>query len=407
MRVFDIFRKKAAAPEKKGVNESLGRLIEALSGDGVASGVVVSESTAVQVATVSACINLIASDVATLPLKVKKGVGGRLDDMPNSPEWLLLMSRPNPEHTAFEFRQMVTSQAVLRGTGYAFKMRNGKGETRELWPLMTREVQPRRIKNRVVYQVNAYDGFISGEFPAERFLRVRNMMWDGMVGLDRLNTARESIGLASAAAGTQGKAFSNGTRMPGYWTTDQPLDDEAVSRLAAQLQAATTGGNQYKSPLVDMGINYKTTGQNFEEAQLVEARKHQIIEVCAAFGVVPAVLGIDDKTQAFASVEAMMRWHLQHTLRPWLTAWEQALDRDVLDGAEGPLYAKFDTADMEKASTADRAQSYRDLVELGVMTRNEARALEGLPALEGLDEPLTPMNMQGGAEQGAEDEQES
>ena len=51
----------------------------------------------------------------------------------------------------------------------------------------------------------------------------------------------------------------------------------------------------------------------------------------------------------------------------------------------------------------------RDLVELGVMTRNEARRLEGLPALPGLDEPLTPLNMQGGepaaarVDQGGED----
>lgn len=406
MGVFDIFSRKSAAPEKKGINESLGRLIEALSGDGIASGVVVTESTAVQVATVAACLNLIASDVATLPLKVKKQAGSRLDDATDRPEWSLLMSRPNPDHTAYEFRQMVTAQAVLRGTGYAFKMRNSAGETRELWPLMTREVQPRRVGTRLVYHVNAYDGAIAGEFEANRLLRVRNMMWDGMTGLDRLKTARENIGLASAAAGTQGKAFSNGTRMPGYWTTDNSLDDEAVERLAEQLQAATTGSNAYKSPLVDMGVNYKPTGQSFQDAQLVEARKHQIIEVCAAFGVVPAVLGIDDKTQAFASVEAMMRWHLQHTLRPWLTAWEQALDRDVLDGADGPYMAKFDTSDMEKASTADRAQSYRDLVELGVMTRNEARALEGLPPLEGLDEPLTPLNMQDGTKKEAGNGQE-
>lgn len=396
MGFFDIFRRDA--PEQKGANDSLARLIAAVGGGGVSAGVVVNEDTALKVATVSACVNLIASDVATLPLKVKQMNGENMADAVKSPSYNLLMRRPNPVHTAFEFRQMVTAQAVLRGNGYAFKIRNGRGETRELWPLMNREVGVRREGMRLIYDVTAYDGQIIGEFTSDRILHIRNMSWDGMTGLDRLSTARDNIGLASAAAGTQSKAFQNGTRMPGYWGTEQELDDESLSRLAEQLVASSTGENQYKSPLLDMGLTYNTTGQSLQDAQLVEARKHQIVEVCAAFGVVPAVLGIDDKTQAFASVEAMMRWHLQHTLRPWLTAWEQALDRDVLDGAEGPIFAKFDTSDMEKASTKERAESYRNLVELGVMTRNEARRLEGLPPLDGLDEPLTPMNMTEGQE---------
>lgn len=350
------------------------------------AGVAVNETTALQVSTVAACVMLIANDVATLPLHVRRHREGGSKLAATAPEFDLLFRQPNEWQTAFEFRQMMTAQAVLRGNAYAYKVFNGAGRVAELWPLMASECQPNRQRGVISYDVTAFDGSLRGKFPRERIMHLRGFTWDGWRGVDRVDSARDTIGLASAAAGTQAKSFANGNRMPGYWTTDEYLRDEQLNRLVDQLITATTGDNQYKSPILDAGLKYQSSGQNFDEAQLVETRKHQIVEVCAAFNVVPAVLGIDDKTQAFASVEAMMRWHLQHTLRPWLTMWEQAIDRDVLDTARGPLFAKFDTSEMEKASTKERAESYTALLENLVMFPNEARELEGLPRIDGLDE---------------------
>lgn len=402
MGVWDFLRRKTGPAEKK--STPLERLVMRGEGGGQSSsGAIVNETSALRVAAAAACTVLIANDVAALPLKVKRQSKDRLEDANDRPEYGLLLKKPNPMHTGFEFRQMMTAQAVLRGNAYAYINRAGNGRIMELWPLKASEVTVTRQGWELMYTLAAYDGQLSGNFTSRDIMHLRGVMWDGMVGLDRLDTARDAIGLASAAEGTQAKAFKNGNRMTGYWSTDGVLQTEQYDRLADELWRSTTGENTYKSPLLDGGVSWHSSSSNFNDAQMVETRKQQIVEVCAHFNVAPAVLGLDDKTQAFASVEAMMRWHLQHTLRPWLTAWEQAIDRDLLDGASGPLMAKFDTSDLEKASTADRAQSYRDLVELGIMTRNEARALEGLPALDGLDEPLTPLNM-GGAGDGGEDE---
>lgn len=367
-------------------SESLNAILRWLkSGSETTAGYDVSESSALAVQTVLACVQLIANDVATLPLKVRRAGGSEMQDAPEVPEWRLLLRRPNEWQTAFEFRQMMTAQALLRGDAYAFKVMAGDDRVKELWPLRRGEVTVERRGFELAYHVNAYEGSISGRFGRERILHLRGFTWDGATGLDRMHLMRDAIGVSGAAQGAQGRSFKNGVRMPGYWSTEQGLSDEALDNLAAALAAQTSGDAQWRSPILDSGLTWKATAQNFDEAQLIETRRHQMIEICSGFGVVPAVLGIDDKTQAFASVEAMMRWHLQHTLRPWLMAWEQALDRDVLDDA-GPLFARFDTADMEKASTRERAESYRDLLETLVLMPNEARALEGLPRIAGLDE---------------------
>ena len=111
-----------------------------------------------------------------------------------------------------------------------------------------------------------------------------------------------------------------------------------------------------------------------------------------------------DKTATYASAEAFFTAHVRHTLGPWIQHWEQVLDRDLLDGFDGPLFAKFDTRELTKANTADREKFYRTVAEMGIYTRNEIRELEGLEPLPGLDEPLTPMNMTQGGEGDAEED---
>lgn len=363
------------------------------SAGGSTAGVVVNEKTAFNVSAVSACVGLIASDVASLPFEVRRETGDATAPERGHPVDTILRRKPNSWQTPFEFRGMMTAHAVLRGNAYAFKVRTGDGITQELWPLQPKEVEPFiDSKGDIKYRIQAYEGRFSGEFSRDNLLHLRGLTWDGLKGMDKLATANDNIGLAGAAGKTQSLAFKNGSRLPGLLTTPESLSDEQMNKIAEGWAARSSGDNQWKTPLLDGGMDYKTVSNNAKDSQLIETRKHQIVEICAQFGVSPAVLGIDDKTQAFASVEAMMRWHLQHTLNPWLVCWAQCVDRDLLDG-EGPLFAKFDTRELTKPTTKERAESYRALVELGIMTRNEARELEGLAPLAGLDEPLTPMNM--------------
>ena len=394
MGLLDYFRREPEAETKSRTLDQIIRDYHAMNP--ASGGVIVNETTALKVSTVMACVQLVANDVAKLPMALKlRQADGSLVQPPNRRNKLPLVERaPNEWQTCFDMVQMMTAQAMLRGEAFAYKGIDRAGNLRALYPLTRSEVSVEWEQMTPLYHVSAYDGGISGVFERSRIVHLRGFSWDGKGGLDRVFTARDSIGLAAAAEGIQGSALKNGNRMPGYWTTDGTLTDEQIDRIVAQLVAQTSGKNAFKSPVLDAGLKYATTGQSFEDSQLIETRKHQIVEVCAAFGVLPSVLGIDDKTQAFASVEAMMAAHVKRTLWPWLRAWEGALDRDLLD-RDGPLCVKFDTSELEKATTAERAESYRTLVELGIMTRNEARDREGLPRLEGLDEPLTPLNMQG------------
>lgn len=55
---------------------------------------------------------------------------------------------------------------------------------------------------------------------------------------------------------------------------------------------------------------------------------------------------------------------------------------------------RFNTSAFLRGDTKSRYGAYKDGILTGFLTRNEARQLENLPQLQGLDDPLQPLNME-------------
>jgi Phage-related protein len=196
MGLFDWFRRDPlpAVPEQK--NETLNRLLDYVAGSATSeAGVVVNENTALRVSAALACVSLIANDVATLPVLIKRDRGDGRVDVERVPAIARLLRQPNDLHSGFEFRQMMTAQAVLRGNAYAFKARNAAGRIVQLWPLMASEVQPRREGFKLIYEVSAYEGRLTGQYDQQSIFHLRGLMWDGIAGLNRLTTGVNALGL--------------------------------------------------------------------------------------------------------------------------------------------------------------------------------------------------------------------
>ena len=198
---------------------------------------------------------------------------------------------------------------------------------------------------------------------------------------------------------------ANGLKTSGTYSVEGALSAEQHERLSGFLKRKTGPENAGIPLVLDRSAKWQSTAITGVDAQHVETRRLQIEEVCRAYGVFPIMVGHSDKASTFASSEAFFSAHVKHTLAPWHRAWANRIDEMLLDGA-GPLFAEFDTRYLTQGSMVDRAQWARTMVEMGIYTRNEIRDFEGLDPLDGLDEPLTPLNMtQGASEQGVEDDQ--
>jgi hypothetical protein len=73
------------------------------SGEPTASGEIISESNALSISTVYACIRLIAESISTLPVKVYSIDGQRKNEAVDHSYYYLLANQPNPEMSAGTF----------------------------------------------------------------------------------------------------------------------------------------------------------------------------------------------------------------------------------------------------------------------------------------------------------------
>jgi len=80
------------------------------------------------------------------------------------------------------------------------------------------------------------------------------------------------------------------------------------------------------------------------------------------------------------------------TMLPWATLWESSIGFFLL-GPDEDLEPDFDHKPMMRGDGQARAERISKLVTAGVMTRNEGREEEGYDPIDGLDEPLRPLNM--------------
>ena len=393
--------------ERKAAQLTYDQIADLLDGGGAyrVAGLTVNTKTALQVATVLACVRAIADGCATPKLNIyREAKEKRRELATNIPEFRLLARRPNEWQTSFEWRRMMTLHAALHGAGLSIKVRGENRRVRELIPVAPGYWQVERLSRyELLYTCRDELGTI-GQFGPEDVFLLPNVQWEWVRSLSALSLARSSIGLAMASERSHAAFHENGVRPSGVYSVEGGLSPEQHERLQKHLVKHQSGVDKTGLPLVlDRAAKWVSTRMTGADAQHVETRRLQVEEICRAFGVFPIMIGHSDKAATFASSEAFFAAHVKHTLAPWHEAWTQRIDEMLLDGA-GPLWAEFDTRYLIAGSMKDRAVWARTMGEMGIYTRNELRDEEGKDPLPGLDEPLTPLNMSGGGEPPADDE---
>lgn len=374
----------------------------------VKAGVKVGRVQALQVATVFACLRVLGEGVAQVPWKLMRKEGRDINPATDHPLYDLLAHQPNEWMDSFQLRELMTWHAALCGAGYVYKVMGGGGRILELIPLAAGSVTPKQAADyTLTYEVVAPSGQRQ-TFPASTIWAVRGPSWNGFEGLEVLKLAREAIGLSIAAEEHHSRVHANSAVPSGLYSVDGNLTPEQHSKLTDWLNKEYGGLANLAKPLVlDRGAKF--TPYNFKgvDIQHLETRLHQIGEICRFMRVLPIMVGYADKAMTFASAEQMFLAHLVHTLMPWYTRFEQSADASLVSRQErkAGYYTKFHERGLLRGAMKDEGDYLSKLVERGILTRNEARALMERNPIDGLDVPLTPINLTGdaGGNQGSAD----
>lgn len=367
---------------------------EIYGGKSSRSGATVNAATALEVSTVLACCRVIANGVAQVPWPLLQETDdGRRRKASDHDLYPLLHRRPNRWQTSFEFRETIMFHVLLGYNAYVFVNRVGIArKVVEMVPIEPGRVEVKLLADQSIeYRVSDGKGGIQ-TFGADAIWHIRGPSWNGWLGMDGLKLAREAIGLSITLEQGQAEFQKNGAQTSGVLSMKQKLSPERFQFLSAWLDKHLPGGERYGKPLIaDDEAKWLATTMTAVDQQLVESRKHQIEEICRAFGVMPIMVGHADKTATYASAEQMFLAHVVHTLSPWYQRLEQSADVNLLseEDREAGFYTKFNPNALMRGAAKDRAEFYAkalgDTQKPGWMVRNEVRALEELDPIDGGD----------------------
>ena len=358
------------------------------------SGMRVSPDSALRLAAVYACVRVLSESMASLPLVIyqRRADGGK-DKVTD--HWLhrLLAKRPNRFQNPFEWREMLQGHLALRGNAYNQIITNAKGEVVELMPL-----HPDRIRLELLpsgeYRYRFTDRFGSESIlPRGEVWHLRGLSSDGLMGMSPIELARENLGMALAAQDYGARFFANDAKPTGGWIEfpGSFKDSEAKKVFRESYQQAQSGANRGKVLVLENGMKFHEVGVTNKDAQFLELRKFQITDVARLFRVPPHMIGDLDRA-TFSNIEQQSLEFVMHTMTPWAERWEASIESELL--LEGDdIEVEFDFANLMRGDAASRASYYQSGIQNGWLTRNEARIAENLNPLEGLDEPLRPLNM--------------
>jgi HK97 family phage portal protein len=299
--------------------------------------------------------------------------------------------------TPFTCRSTIAHHQVLWGNGYGEIEKNGKGESMGLWPLLPDRTRPMRdTQTKELYYTTSIDGQ-SFDIENENCLHIPALAWDGYIGYSPVAQARQAFGLSLATEEFGAKFFGNDAKSGGFLMHPAKLGEKAAGNLSDSMNKKGDGlKDAHRIRILEEGMKFVQTTIPPDDAQFLATREFQIAEIARMFGVPLFLLQSTEKSTSWGSgIESMGLAFLMWTLNPWIIKMEQEVNRKMFTTAEREkgLFVKLNVNALLRGDMAARATFYKNGIVDGWMTRNEVRNLEDRNPLEGLDEPLVPLNM--------------
>ena len=366
-----------------------------------AAGVSVSSKTAMRVSAVYSCVSLIAGAVAMLSYPVYRRTDASGREKTTHDYWWFFNEQACPEFTSSAFWELIVSQMLLRGDGLAYLDRDRGGNVRNVipiprsqWTVKRREAPEPGMAGRLVYAIQFDEGFRG--VPQDDVLHFPGFGFNGLHGMSAIQWgARAGIGIALRGDEWAGKFFGKGAqpahavKAPGEMTPDQQDGfREAWDR-------AYSGQGPTGRPLIlTEGLDIKELSMTAKDAQMLEARQWQVIDIARAFRVPPHMIGETTQATSWGSgIEQMGIGFDVYTMGPHLARIRHELNRKLWPRSTG-FFIEPDSRSLMRMDGKARSE-YLSAALGGTqnpawMTQNEARQVENLPPIDGGDALVRP-----------------
>lgn len=188
-------------------------------------------------------------------------------------------------------------------------------------------------------------------------------------------------------------------RVGGYITrpVDAPRwDNQDRRRFLKMFEEFTRSGSKTGgTPIFEEGMRLETAEFNSANAEWAESVKLSLVTVAQVYQVNPVMVGVLDNAN-YSNAKEFSKSLYTNTLGPQIRMIEQRLNTfllPMLGEDPGAKLLEFNIEEKLRGSFEEQAAVAASAVGAPYMTRNEIRRMNNLPAIEGGDALVTPLNL--------------
>jgi HK97 family phage portal protein len=360
----------------------------------------VSQQTALSQSAFFSGVVLIAESMASIPIKVyKQTKGGTWEHIYDHPVQYAFGSAINDWMTPSVWKSVNQTHLLMSGGAVSTIARNGRGQgiaLKSFLPINTRyyiqrDGSPQYSLRDAPYSESddlliSQSGAPYGEFEYYNYdevLHHKAFGVNGYTGYSVLKLARSTLQLNSTIDAFGHKFFNKG-RPAGFLTKDGNMQGKQKDLLKDEWHDLQEGvQNAFNVGILSGGLKWQPIGYTNEDAQYLQSRSFQILEIARWLRIPPHMLGHLDKATN-SNIEQLMLEFITFTLAPWLCRSEEEINLKMFTRKERSLgYQVFYDVDcFLRGDSKTRATVEEMDLRNGVRTIDEIRNNRKMPVYD-------------------------
>lgn len=352
MGLFDKFRHKRA--------EGAVTLEELITGNST-----MTVKLALQVPAVAWCVNMIASAVAMLPVKLYRKSGDEVEEITDDPRVRFLNGDTGDTMNADNMRRRWVYDYLLRGSAFGYIVQKFGTPDRIIY-LPENVVSVLKDDNDYIRKRFSY--MVNGEeiLPYRMLKILRNSDGFGK-GVGIVEESPLILETMYQLLKFQKNQVLKGGNKRGFLKTDQRVGEDVLKNIKQNWSNLNSNDSKETVMFLNGNIDFKEMSASSVEMQVNENVKTNDIEIMRLFGTLDGILSEDT---------------VKNAVMPVLDAFEAAFDSDLLlEREKSDHYFAFDTKELTRGNMGQRMAAYGAALQNNIMQLDEVRAAEDLPPL--------------------------
>lgn len=331
----------------------------------------VTKEKVMQISAVRGCVEMISNTVATIPIKLYKENGTKVEEIKNDRRVYLLNDDNGDTLDVFQMKKALVKDYLISGNGYLYINRQGN-KVKSLHYIDESFVSVNKNFNQIFKDA---DFMIQGQmYEPYKLVKLLRNTKDGFSGNGIVEENKELLAIAYNTMLFEKNLVGSGGNKKGVIKSQSKLQLDAMQELKNQWKKLYANNNE-NCVVLNNGLEFQELSNTAVEMQLNENKKTNMSDICAIFNISENLLKGKSTSDEYKNF-------IKLSILPILNAIETALNKELLLNSEqGSFYFAFDTKELLKADMKERFEAYEIASKNGFMQTDEIRYLENLEPL--------------------------